>query len=291
MRLATYASVAVASVLIIAKLAAWFATDSVAMFGALMDSALDAGASLINLFAVRHALTPPDREHRFGHGKAEALAGLAQAAFITGSAAFLILEAFERLYRPQPVAASELGIAVLVGSILLTLALVSFQYYVVRRTGSLAIKADSLHYRGDLLMNVAVIVALVLSVRPNLGFVDPLFAVAIAGYIIFGAWRIFRSANDHLMDRELPDDERARIREIAVSHPRVIGMHDLRTRSSGVHTFIQLHLVLESDISLLEAHVIADEVEALLLSAFSDAEVIIHQDPFGVEEEPVGFGN
>ena len=289
LRLATYASVSVAMTLIVAKLFAWLATDSVAMLGSLMDSVLDAGASLINLFAVRHALMPADREHRFGHGKAEALAGLAQAAFIAGSAAFLILQALDRLYRPREIEASEIGIAVLVGSIVLTLALVLFQRYVVRQTGSVAIKGDSLHYRGDLLMNLAVILALILSSQFGLIYLDPIFAVVIAGYILFGAWRIFQQANDHLMDRELPEDERQKIRDIAMAHSQVLSLHDLRTRSSGVHTFIQLHLELEPEISLIEAHEISDEVEALIRNEFQEAEVIIHQDPYGVEEERANF--
>ncbi|MDP6705611.1 MAG: cation diffusion facilitator family transporter [Alphaproteobacteria bacterium] len=289
MRLATYAAVSVASLLIMGKLVAWLMTDSVAILGSLMDSALDAGASLINLLAVRHALMPADREHRFGHGKAEALAGLAQAAFITGSAAFLLFEAIDRLHRPRPIAESEVGIAILVASIVVTIALVLFQAYVVRQTGSIAIKADSLHYRGDLLMNLAVILALVLSTRTGLSFLDPIFAIAIAAYIVYGAWQIFRNASDHLMDRELPDAERRRIRETAVSHPKVINMHDLRTRSSGVHTFIQLHLELDPDMPLIEAHEVSDEVEAKIRNAFAGAEVIIHQDPHGVEEERAVF--
>ena len=289
MWLATYAAVAVASLLILGKLAAWMQTDSVAILGSLMDSGLDAGASLINLLAVRHSLTPADRNHRFGHGKAEAMAGLAQAAFITGSAAFLLFEAADRLQRPQPVVESEFGIAILGASIVATLGLVLFQAYVVRRTGSIAIKSDSLHYRGDLLMNFAVIVALLLGARAGLGFLDPLFAFAIAAYLIYGAWRIFCGASDHLMDRELPDAERQRIRDTALSHHKVIAIHDLRTRSSGVHTFIQLHLELDPEMSLIEAHEVSDEVEAKLRIVFAGAEVIIHQDPHGIEEERAVF--
>ena len=290
MKLASHAAVGVAVVLILAKLVAWVMTDSVALLGSLMDSGLDAFASLINLLAIRHALVPADREHRFGHGKAEALAGLAQAAFITGSSMFLLLEVANRAFRPHPVAAGEIGVAVLVFSILLTLALVLFQRSVVKRTGSLAIAADSLHYKGDLLMNLGVILALVLGTRFGLIWADPLIGFAIAIYLLHGAWRIFAAARDHLMDRELSDDLRRRIREIAVGHARVIDMHDLRTRASGTHTFIQMHLEMDPAMALLEAHEISDEVEAWIREEFQDAEVIIHQDPYGVEEERAVFG-
>ncbi len=289
MRLATYAAVATASVLILAKLAAWILTDSVSMLGSLMDSSLDGFASLINLMAVRHALVPADREHRFGHGKAEALAGLAQAAFITGSSVFLLLEVGDRAFRPHKIEASEIGIAVLVVSILLTLLLVAFQRHVVKRTGSLAISADSLHYKGDLLMNLAVILALVLVGGFGLIWADPLIGLAIAAYLLYGAWRIFALARDQLMDRELPDDMRARIREIATGHASVIDMHDLRTRASGTDTFIQMHLEMDPQMPLIEAHEISDEVEGWLREAFPGAEVIIHQDPFGVEEARAVF--
>jgi len=285
MRQATYASVTVAGTLIIANLAAWAVTDSVAMLSALIDSLLDALASLINLFAVRHALQPADREHRFGHGKAEALAGLGQAAFITGSAVFLIIEAAQRFVRPIVVENSGIGIAVSIYAIVATLVLVLYQSYVVRRTKSLAIAADSLHYKSDLALNAAVIVALVLSGTFGMTYADPLFAIGIAAVVLLSAWRIFKRSYDELMDREFPQEVRQRIKEIATASDEVIDMHDLRTRSSGRDSFIQLHLELPSDISLMEAHHIADDVELRLREAFPEAEVIIHQDPAGVEED------
>jgi ferrous-iron efflux pump FieF len=290
MRQATYASVAVASTLIIAKMAAWAITDSVAMLSALIDSVLDALASIINLFAVRHALQPADREHRFGHGKAEALAGLAQAAFIAGSAAFLIIEAVQRFARPVAIENSGVGIAVSVYAIAATVVLVLYQTYVVRRTKSIAIAADSLHYKSDLALNASVIAALILSGTFGITYADPVFAIGIAAFVLFSAWRIFRRSYDELMDREFPQDVRNRIREIATAPVEVIDMHDLRTRSSGRDSFIQLHLELPSDISLMEAHHIADDVELRLTEAFPDAEVIIHQDPAGVDEDHPVFG-
>lgn len=289
MRLATYASVGVAGTLILAKFAAWAATDSVALLSTLIDSVLDAAASLINLFAVRHALQPADREHRFGHGKAEPLAGLAQAAFISGSAVFLVIEAGQRLLNPKPVANTEAGLWVMGLAIGMTLALVLFQKFVVRRTGSVAISADSLHYQTDLLVNVSVIVSLLLATELGWTLADPLFALAIAAYILHGAWGIGKGALALLMDQELPEAARARIRELVVSHPGVIGMHDLRTRSSGTQTFIQLHLELTGHMTLLEAHEIAEQVMYKIQDAFPDAEVLIHEDPHGIQEERAVF--
>ena len=287
MRLATYASVLVALVLILAKSLAWGASGSVSLLATLIDSTLDALASLVNLFAVRHALSPADREHRFGHGKAEALAGLGQAAFIVVSAGFLLLESGRRIVDPVPLQSHQLGMAVMLFSIVATLMLLALQRHVIRRTDSTAVKADALHYRTDLLVNASVIVALWLSVRGWAGF-DALFAIGIALYILYSAWEIVRQAFDHLMDRELPDGERERIKAIAMGHDAVQGMHDLRTRRSGVSTFVQLHLELDDDLTLLQAHGIGDEVEASLLAAYPGAEIIIHIDPLSVvPDEPV----
>ncbi len=192
MRLATYASVATAATLIGVKLAAWIYTDSVSLLSTLIDSLLDAIASLINLIAVRHALSPPDREHRFGHGKAEPLAALAQATFISGSAVFLVFEASHRLFNPEPLEHMSLGIWVMIFAIAVTFVLTRFQAYVVRRTNSLAIKADSLHYVGDILINAAVIVALLLVSEFGWLWADATFGLAIAGFILVTAWRIER---------------------------------------------------------------------------------------------------
>jgi ferrous-iron efflux pump FieF len=288
-RLAAVAAVTVAGLLIAAKTGAWLATGSVSLLSTLIDSMLDLAASLVNLFAIRHALQPADREHRFGHGKAEPLAGLAQAAFVSGSAAFLLFEAFQRLIHPVSIGNTTFGIAVMVFSIVLTLGLVAFQRLVVRRTGSVAISADSLHYSADLLVNTSVVVALLLTVNLGWSAADPLFAIGIAVFILRGAWSIFRSSLDLLMDRELPEDERQRIRQIATSHAGVISIHDLRTRSSGTKTFIQFHLEMDGNLTLLEAHEIADEVMDDIEQAFPDAEVLVHEDPFGVEERRAKF--
>jgi ferrous-iron efflux pump FieF len=281
MRLATYASVSVALTLILAKLIAWGISDSLSLLATLIDSTLDALASLINLLAVRHALSPADKEHRFGHGKAEALAGLGQAAFIAGSAGFLLLEAVRRFASPVPIESYGIGIAVMVFSIAVTLGLLAFQRHVIRRTGSVAISADALHFRTDLMVNISVIFALVLAAEGWTGF-DPLFAIGIALYILYSAWEIVSQAFDHLMDRELPDEEREQIEAIARSHKQVRGMHDLRSRRSGMATFIQLHLELDDELSLLQAHEISDEVEGHLQAVYPAAEIIIHIDPVSV---------
>jgi len=281
LRLATYASISVALILIVAKLIAWGLSDSVSLLATLIDSVLDALASLINLIAVRHALTPADKEHRFGHGKAEALAGLSQSMFIAGSAGFLLLEDGRRLISPIAVESVGVSMLVMVFSIIATLLLLSFQAHVIRKTNSTAIRADALHYRTDLLVNASVILALWLSVKGWAGF-DALFACAIAIYILYSAWEIITVSYDHLMDRELPDEQREEIERLVLQHKSARGLHDLRSRHSGTVTFIQLHLELDDDLSLLEAHKISDEVELCLLGAFPGSEIIIHIDPQSV---------
>ena len=289
MRLATYASVSVAATLVAAKFAAWLMTDAVSLLSTLIDSLMDVSASFLNLIAVRHALEPADKEHRFGHGKAEALAGLAQAAFICGSAVFLVIETGERLFNPQAIENTAIGYAVMVLAIVLTVALVGFQRHVVAQTGSLAITADSFHYRMDILVNAAVIVSLMLAGGLGWMWADPVFALAIAAYIVWGAWRIGMTSLNMLMDRELGDENRRLIAAIALAQPGVLGLHDLRTRSAGSQVFIQMHLEMDGDISLHESHVISDHVEAKVKEAFPTAEVLIHEDPEGVEEERAVF--
>ena len=284
MRAATYASVTVASLLILIKMSAWFVTGSLSLLSSLVDSILDAGASLVNLIAVRHALQPADKEHRFGHGKAEALASLAQAAFIAGSGVFLLLESVDRFAKPQEISNSDTGIGVMVIAIIMTLLLVRFQTYVVKKTNSIAISADSLHYRADILVNVAVIISLILSAKLQWTMADPIFAVLIVVYMSIGAYKIGGQAFDVLMDREFPDEDRKRIKDIAEGHEKVLNVHDMRTRSSGATSFIQFHAEMPKDISLSEAHEIADEVMYMVEEVFPNTEVLIHQDPEGVDE-------
>lgn len=283
-RRATYASTAVAVLLIAVKVFAWLLTDSVSLLSSLLDSLLDLAASVVNLLAVRHAITPADREHRFGHGKAEPLAGLGQAAFIAGSAALLLVQAIQRLVNPVTPSHFGFGIGVMLFSIAVTIALVRYQRHVISRTGSVAISADELHYRGDVLLNGSVIVSLLISSEIGWPYADPLFGAGIAIWILYSSWQITRASLVQLMDRELPDDERARIRAIAEAHPEVRSVHDLKTRASGPTAFIQLHLEMDPTITLARAHQISDEVERKLTEVFPTAEVLIHQDPEGVEE-------
>lgn len=283
LRRVTLASVGLALFLVIAKAVAWSMTGSIAVLASLVDSALDAGASLINLFAVRLALKPADDGHRFGHGKSEALAGLAQALLIALSATYVIAHALERIGQPQPLSAIPIGVAVMVLSIALTLALVVYQRRVIRVTRSSAIAADSLHYAGDLASNASTLLALWLA---GFGFtrLDALFAFAIATSTIYGALRIGWDTFQVLMDHELPAAVREQVRSIAMAHEQVVGVHDLRTRQSGPTTLIQFHLEMDGRLSLHDAHRIADEVESALLQAFPNADVVIHQDPAGVGE-------
>lgn len=281
---AAYASLTVAAVLIAAKFAAWTSTGSVALLSSLVDSMVDAAASLVTFVAVRQAVLPPDREHRFGHGKAEPLAALGQAAFLLGSALFLIAEAARRLVSPEPIENTGIGVAVMLFSLVVTIGLVTYQRHVVRRTRSLAINADALHYASDILMNLSVIATLLIQAAFNVPIIDPLFGGAVGVYVIYGASKIARLSLTQLMDRELPDAERARVRKIAESHPEVISVHDIRTRGAGPTAFIQLHIEMDGEMTLLRAHEISDAVEQELRAAFPHAEIIIHTDPAGIEE-------
>jgi ferrous-iron efflux pump FieF len=255
LKLATWWSVATAVLLIVAKGAAWLNTGSVSLLASLIDSLMDAAASAINLVAVRLALQPADEEHRFGHGKAESLAGLAQAAFICGSALLLLSEAIDRIIHPRPLEDVALGVWVMVLSIVATIVLLGIQRYTIRETGSVAIKADSLHYFTDLLTNLSVIAAL---------------------FLAASGWSM---ADQHLMDRELPEDVQQQIASIVLEHPEVHAVHDLRTRQSGQTRFIQLHIEMDGKMTLARAHGIGDEVMLRLREAMPDADIMIHQDP------------
>jgi len=278
LKLATRASVTTAVILIIAKLIAYWQTDSVSILASLVDSLMDAAASIINLLAVAYALAPPDEEHRFGHGKAESLAGMAQATFIAGSGLFLIVEAIQRLINPQPIESFSIGMGVMIFSIIATVILLTIQRHVIAKTNSTAIRADALHYKTDLFTNAAIVVALILSQFGWLG-IDPLFALAIAAYILYSSWEIGSEAVHDLLDRELPEEKRQQIIDIAKGHADVHGMHDLRTRLSGRTEFIQMHIELDDDLPLIEAHDIADQIEDEILKAIPTADVVIHLDP------------
>jgi len=276
---------AVAAVLIVVKTGAWWTTDSVAMLSSLVDSLLDVGMSLVTLLAVQKAAKPADREHRWGHGKAESVAALSQAAFIGGSAALVLVECARRLVDPAPIRHEWVGIGTTVFAIVLSLALVWMQSVVIRRTGSLAIAADRAHYSADLVVNAGVIGSYLVAGLANWVWLDPLIAAVIAAWMGRSAWKIGYGAIDLLMDRELPDEERGRIRRIALEHPDVKGVRDLRTRRSGTDTFVQMILVVDGGLSVNQAHRIVDDVERAVCEAFPSVEVLIHEEPDQLPEE------
>lgn len=278
MRLATVVALSVALSLVLAKALAWWLSGSVSLLAGLTDSLLDSAASLVNLVAVYVALRPADEDHRYGHGKAEALAGLGQALFIGVSAILIGLQGVERLQAPQPLAAEGVGIAVMLLSLALTVALLAFQRHVVRETGSTAIHADSLHYRSDILLNGSILLALLLT-RFGWQQMDALFAIGIAFYIFWSAIRIVRGAVAVLMDEELPAGVSERMYQLTCAVPGVLGAHDLRTRLSGTRWFVQLHLELPGDMSLSAAHAHCVAVEQAIRSEFPRAEVLVHADP------------
>ena len=279
--LASTAAVVTATLLILGKLIAWLMTDSSSLLASLTDSFMEVSASIINLLAIRYALAPADEEHRFGHGKAESLAGLIQSAFISGSALLLMMHGISSMLNQVPVVRLEAGIWVSAGSILLTLLLVSFQSLVIRKTNSVAIKADMLHYRSDLLLNAGVLLALVLAGQ-GWHWADGLFAILIGLFLVWGAAHIGYESVQALLDRQLPEEEQARIMALCCAVEGVHGVHDLRTRQSGPTRFVQLHLELDDQLPLVQAHQIADEAELAVRQSFERMEVIIHMDPISV---------
>lgn len=283
-RFATYASLSVASILIVAKFIAYMMTDSVSVMTSLMDSAFDAIASAVTMISVLHAATPADEEHRFGHGKIEALAAMGQAIFIFASAGYLFFESTHRFIQPKPVVEAHIGTGVMLLSIFLTGALIFFQHYVIKRTKSVAIRADYLHYKGDLLANLSVLAALLLSQYSIWPYFDPLFAAVISMTLLYSARDIGKESLGILMDRELSDADRAKIERLVRAHPAVRAIHDLRTRHSGHQMFIEFHLELDGDLSLRKAHDITEELELLLYKAFPSAEILIHQEPAGIDD-------
>ncbi|MEH6722215.1 MAG: cation diffusion facilitator family transporter [Qipengyuania sp.] len=285
-RSAAMASITVALVLVALKSWASWRTGSTAMLGSLADSALDLIASLATLTGVWIASMPADEDHRFGHGKAEALAAIFQIMLITLSAFGIAARAVTQLAGGGETAAAAEGIGVSLVAIVLTFALLGWQSYVMRRMRSLAIQTDHLHYKSDLLLNLAVILALVLDQYAGIGMADPLFGLAIAVWLGWGAWRGASEAVDDLMDREWPEDRRLAFVEAAARHPELSNLHDLRTRTSGNRDFVQFHVDLPPRMTIEEAHAITDRVEDDLLRQFPGTELLIHIDPEGHVDEP-----
>lgn len=278
LRLATRASVAVASLLIVTKAIAWWLSGSISMLAGLTDSLLDGVTSFLNLLDVHYALRPADDDHRYGHGKAESLAGMAQALFIGVSAVLIAFQAVERLKHPEPVGAPWIGIGVIIFSLVMTVGLLVLQHRVVKATGSNAVRADSLHYRSDLMLNGSILVALVLA---SVGFpqLDAWFGLGIAVYILWSAYQIARESFSVLMDEELPSDVSDNMLTLACNVPGVLGAHDLRTRISGNVWFVQLHLELPGELTLSQAHSISDSAAQAIAEAYPQAEVLVHADP------------
>jgi ferrous-iron efflux pump FieF len=283
-RIAAGASLALAILLALLKLVAAVATGSLAVLSSLIDSLADIVASAITFVAVQISQQPPDRGHRFGHGKAESLSAMAQAALVAGSAVFVLIDAGRRLGDPQPLRSTNLGIAVMAFAIVATLLLVWFQRHVVKVTGSQAINADSVHYRADLLTNLTIIASLVVTQRLGWLWLDPLMGAAVALYLGWHAYGIGHEAVRVLMDHELPAATRQRIKDIVLAHPEVQGLHDLRTREAGTTQFIELHLEIDGQMSVAAAHEVTDAIEAELFAEFPMAEVILHQEPAGLDD-------
>jgi len=278
---AALASTLMALTLIAMKTWAALHTSSMAMLGSLADSGLDLVASLIVLVAVRIAAQPADYEHRFGHGKAEALAALVQVILISLSAIFIGFRSVQRLLAGAQTADAELGIGVSLVAIVLTVALITYQRHVVRRTGSLAIGTDRLPYSSDLMLNGSVIVALVLDQFAGLTGADAVFGILIALWLLWGAWSASSRALDQLMDKEWPDELRERFLAAAKEYPELAGLHDFRTRTSGTHNFAQFHVWVPPEWTVKEAHDRLDRVEEALQKRFPNTEILIHVDPEG----------
>jgi ferrous-iron efflux pump FieF len=278
---AALASVTMALFLVALKSWASWDTGSVAMLGSLADTALDFIASLITFLGVRWSAMPADEEHRYGHGKAESLAALTQVILIAISALGIAWRAFDRLRSGQPTQGLELGIGVSIVAMAATFALLAYQRHVIRKTGSVAILTDHVHYQTDVLLNLSVIFALVLDQLLGWRLADPLFGLAIAAWLLYGAWSAASHSVDQLMDREWPDEEREAFIAAAQEYPELAGLHDLRTRTSGAHRFVQFHVWVPGDWTVTQAHERMDAVEEKLQHRFPGTEIIIHLDPEG----------
>lgn len=278
---AALASVSLALILLVGKTWAAYVTNSTAMLGSLADTALDVIASVTTLVGVRIAAAPADREHRFGHGKAEALVSLAQVALIAISAIGICWRAIDRLLTGAQTQAMDAGVAVSLAAIVFTFGLLGYQREVIARTGSVAIKTDNIHYKSDLYLNGSVIVALVLDQALHLRGADAVFGIGIALWLVWGAWRASREAIHQLMDREWPDAEREEFLAAAGEYPELKGLHDLRTRKSGTLRFVQFHVWVPADWTVKQAHDRLDAVEEALQHRFPGTEILIHVDPEG----------
>lgn len=287
MRKATFASIFTAIALIVLKFMTFVLTGSMAMLSTLLDSIQDSMTSFINFIAVKHATEPADKEHRFGHGKAQALGGAAQGIIIAIASFLLICESVSRLFNPKVITDIGLGIAITGIAIIATFFLVRFQKYVIKKTNSLSIKADMLHYEGDILMNVGVIVSMVLSYYLKWTFIDSLFGIAVGLYLLHVVYTILKESVGMLMDTEMPGFVRDEIKKIALSHKDVHEIYDLKTRQSGEDIFIQFCIRLDQELTLKRAHDITDELERQIRKVIPDSAVIIHPEPLLKKENNI----
>jgi ferrous-iron efflux pump FieF len=278
---ATWAAIAVASILVVTKTFAWWVSGSLTIQASLLDSFSDFFSSMINFFAVRYSRKPADDNYRFGHGKAEALAGFVQSILIIASTAWIVWHAWQHHEMIQNITHHSLALWVMIFSTVLTVGLVLFQVYTIKHTNSIAVKADFLHYQADILSNIAAIVALIALSWFGIGWIDTAFGVGIALFLLVGSWSILKQSSNILMDKELTAPVRQDILKSIQSHPKVIEAHDLRTRSTGHQDFIQVHVTLDPTLSLKDAHIISDEVEADLKKSYPSSEILIHLDPLG----------
>ena len=283
----TLMSVATAAVLAAIKLAAWLASGSTAMLASMADSGLDLIASLGTAYAVRYAATPPDAEHRYGHGKAEAFASLLQAGLVFASAALILREAADAALNPRPVENGAWAVGVMLVSTLLTLGLITAQTRVLRRTASVAVSGDRAHYASDLASNLVALVGIAAAAWLGIGGLDVAAAVVVAALLLWGAVSVFRDAASQLMDRELPDADRARIVQLATADGRLANVHQLRTRASGPYVHMQMHVDLDPEMTLEDAHAAIIAAEQRILAEYPAADIIIHADPRG-RAEPHG---
>ncbi len=292
LRVASYLSVSIGLVITIMKIYASIVTDSLSILSSTIDSVFDVVASFLNLYALRYALKPADEDHRFGHGKAEDLSSLVQSIFIAATPIFILVEAVKHFIHPVPIFEPFIGMVVIVISSILALILILFQYYVIKETRSIITESDHLHYKADLLVNLSVILVMFLSIKYSsyARILDLIIAVGISLYILERSFFLCRKAIDNLMDKEFLNDERNKVIDIALENKNVLGLHDLRTRRSGMQTFIQLHIELDESITVKQAHKIAENVENSILEHFPDSEIIIHQDIYDHRQMPLQLG-
>ncbi len=286
---ASAASLGVALSLVLLKAWGWQETASVSLLSSLADSVLDVLASAITFWAVRYSLSPADAEHRFGHGKSEGLAALLQALIITGSGLYVFYEAISHIMSPQEITAPAIGLGVIAVATVATAVLVWLQYYVGKVTGSVAIKADAIHYQSDLIINLGVGLAIVLTSWTGFAIIDPLVGMIIAVVVLRSVFSIANHSLKILLDHEIPTEDRRAIKALALTHPEVQGLHDMRTRFGGSHYIVQFHLEMEPDITLRQSHDILDVVEAQIVQHYPECEVLIHADPLGLSEQRDNF--